>query len=142
MVLDEDDTMRHPDLVNVDDVGGSVSVFGTGMDPTNERPRIAIAATPPLVAASLVSLLSDVDADVVVVTEGTTERFDLAMVVPDGPSLDADVTIELSTGPGGFLRATVSVADGPALILEGSTTIIEFVRSWTDHAEAAIDSRR
>lgn len=112
------------------------------MDPTNTPPRIAIAATPPLVAASLVSLLSDLAADVVMVTEPTDERFDLAMVIPDGPVLAADVVIELSTAPSGYLRAVVSVDGGPALILEGSTTIIDFVRSWTKHADEAIRSHR
>jgi hypothetical protein len=142
MVLDEDDSIRHADLVNVDDDGRSVGVFGSGMEPTTDRPRIAIAATPPLVAASLASLLSDLEADVVLATEETAERFDLAVVIPDGPALTADVVVELSSGPGGFLRALVSVADGPALILEGSTTIIDFVRSWTDHADNPVHSRR
>jgi hypothetical protein len=142
MVLDQDDSIRHADLVNLDDAGGSAVVFGNGMEPTHTPPRIAIAASPPLVAASLVSLLSDLAADIVMVTEPTEERFDLAIVIPDGPVLAADVVIELSTGPSGYLRAVVSVDGGPALILDGSTTIIDFVRSWTEHADEAVHSRR
>lgn len=142
VVLDQHDTIRHHRVVKVEDAGERMLVLRKDMKPTTDRPRIAIAASPPLVAATLVSLLSDLDAEVVVAIEATDERFDLALVIPDGPALAADAVVELSSAPGGFLRATVSGADGPARILDGSTTIIDFVHAWAEHAHELIDSGR
>jgi hypothetical protein len=113
----------------MDDATGSPAVFGTDVSPSTP-PRIAIAASPPLLAASLASLLADVNARIVVLDAPTTDRFDLALVTADGPGVSAEASIVLDNGPGGSAMATVAGLARPGVVLEGLPAIVDFVRAW------------
>jgi hypothetical protein len=115
----------------MDDAAGSPVVFGTDVSPST-APRIAIAASPPLLAASLASLLADVNASIVVVDAPTTSGFDLALVTGDGPRVSAETSIVLDNGPRGVAVAYVTDLAGPGVLLEGLPAIVDFVRAWVD----------
>jgi hypothetical protein len=115
----------------MDDAGGSPAVFGIDVSPST-APRIAIAASPPLLAASLASLLADVNATVVVVDAPTTSRFDLVLVAGDGPRVSAETSVMLDNGPRGGAVAYVTDLAGPGVLLDGLPAIVDFVRAWVD----------
>jgi hypothetical protein len=104
-------------------------VFGELVNPPT-APRIAIAASPPLLATSLSSLLADVNATVAVVDAPTTAGFDLALFTGDGPAVSAETSIVLDNGAGGSAVAIVTSPGRPPVLLEGLSAIIDFVQAW------------
>lgn len=79
--------------------------------PATSRLRLAIAATPALLADSLASLLP-ADVDVTLLTVRTAERFDVALLTPDTFPVDADIVIVLDDAPDSRGGGTVTVVEG------------------------------
>jgi hypothetical protein len=74
------------------------------VEPTSPRLRVALAASPPLLADSLRELIAAAGRAVSVSLEPTREHFDVAILTPGSPPVDADAIIELDDAAreGGF----------------------------------------
>lgn len=107
------------------------------MEPEGRTPaRIALSAAPRLVADGLQRVLAAAGVPVVTVPTGdASERFDLAIVTREAPSVAANVTITLDDGEDGRGGGTVTYAGTErTLRVDGFDAVIDFVRSWGDAA--------
>ena len=109
--------------------------------PATSRLRLAIAATPLLLADSLASLVPE-GVDVTLIAAPTTERFDLAIVTPDSPQVAAELVIVLDSDPAATGGGSLEVAGGAEVRRLADLGEVIAVIAGFRHTGGTTDSRQ
>jgi hypothetical protein len=98
------------------------------MRPPTPPLRVAVAAAPPLLADTLRVLMADEVTQVTLLTDRTSERFDVAIVTDGGaPEVRAPVRIRLDESATSSGGGTAQLPDGVERVLDDLAALLDFV---------------
>jgi hypothetical protein len=98
------------------------------MQPSTPPLRVAVAAAPPLLADTLRALMADELTQVTLLTDRTSDRFDVAIVTDGGaPEVSAPVRIQLDESVTSTGGGTAQLPGGVELPLDDLAALLGFV---------------